>query len=154
MNIMTKATRPKTIPKSRITGSSRLRLRLALPPRRSCGGRRAASRRLGRGGGRRAGEHRAAVADGLVRESGERGHGRGQLAEPQLGPAAGRRPAEGAEQAAEEVPGRERLAERLHGGPEALDAPEEVGERRRARPTPPAAARASRARSSRCRWCR
>src|SRR5262249_34970795 len=96
---------------------------------RSCRHLYAPAGRLRRRGGRRAGEHRALRPDRLIRERGEGGHRLGELAEPQLGAPERRRAAEHIEDATEEVPGGEGVAEWLHRRAEALDAAEDVGER-------------------------
>src|SRR5438067_2185477 len=95
MNMMANATRPKMMPRSRITGPSRSS-RVGL---RALAGGRGRARRGG------AGEQLAVVADGLVREGREGRHRARQLAEPVLGAAAGRRATEGREHAAQQVPG-------------------------------------------------
>src|SRR6185436_1694738 len=114
-NIITNMTRPKATPRSSITGSGR---DPGAPPRRWGHARRGRAR-----------DHLAGVADALVRQPREARDGAAQLAEPVLGPAAGRRPAGGREDAAEQVPLSQRRAERLHRRPEALHASLEVRER-------------------------
>src|SRR6267142_6454812 len=129
MNMIANATRPKMIPRSRITGSPRLRLRLARPSPwsrvrlRALAGGRGRARRGG------AGDELAVVADGLVREAGEGRHRARQLAEPVLGAAGGRRAADGREHAPQQVPRGQRVAGRLHRRAEALHAALEVDER-------------------------
>src|ERR1043166_501984 len=85
MNMIANATRPKMMPRSRITGSPRLRRRLARPSPRSRVGLGAAAGRRGGAGRRRARDHLAVVADRLVAEAREGRDGARELAEPVLG---------------------------------------------------------------------
>src|SRR4030095_16066768 len=91
-NIMTKKTRPKTMPKSRITAPAPRRPRVAWTTTSSGRNPRAAARRHRYTRGGRAGDHRPEVAEALVGEGGEGGDGGGQRAEPVLGPAGGPAP--------------------------------------------------------------
>src|SRR6185369_3975066 len=89
-NIITKNTRAKATPRSRITGSGR--------DRRPAAGRRGHARRGGTG------DHLPGVPDALIRQPREGRDRPTEIAEPVLGPAAGRRPAGRGEDATEQIP--------------------------------------------------